>query len=632
MKKFSRFAAIALVLLSLVATAFAGNKKDPVVNATQISRPGQYKGYTTPQYDGFEYKSCYVPMRDSVKLAVDVYLPKKLKDGEKIPAIVYLTRYVRSVQAKFPFNLVVDPVFTVVHKSEVELFTSHGYACIVVDVRGTGASEGNRRMEFSPEEVEDGKDIVNWITAQPWSAGVVGTTGVSYLGTTAELLLVNQHPAVKACIPRSNIYDLYNYIMFPGGVCQGPFVEVWGYTTKNLDNNNFAAFGGRAKLAKGIHPVHKDKGGKMLEQCVENHKNNFDVFSGLQTVRYRDDVQAFANAAADEFSIYNYTRKIENSGTAIYRIGGWYDGALAKSCVEGYMNTSNTVKVLVGPWDHGPHGNVSPYAETKEVGFNIELEMLRFFDHYLKGIENGINTEPAISYYTVGEETWKTANTWPARNTRDVKLYLSADNKLAGLADAIKEGELNYKIDYTATTGNTSRWNSVTTLYMNGPTNYSNRAEEDKKLLTFTAAPLTEAAELTGHPVVKLQLAADATDATVFCYLEDVAPDGTVTYVTEGMLRPMHRKVKDDALYKTPYPDHTFEKADLLPVVPGQTMELEFDLLPISYQFKKGHSVRVSIAGADKGHFNLPQPQPENFTVKCNAQLASYIQLPVVIK
>ncbi|HLP20266.1 MAG TPA: CocE/NonD family hydrolase, partial [Chitinophagales bacterium] len=210
-----------------------------------------------------------------------------------------------------------------------------------------------------------------------------------------------------------------------------------------------------------------------------------------------------------------------------------------------------------------------------------------------------------------------------------VKLFLSADNKLSASADAAKAGKVNYKIDYTATTGGTSRWNSVTTLYMHGPTNYSNRIEEDKKLLTFTGSPLSEPAELTGHPVVKLQLAADASDATVFCYLEDVAPDGTVTYVTEGLLRPMHRKVKDDALYKTPYPDHTYEKKDALPVNAGEIMELDFDMLPISYQFKKGHSIRVSIAGADEGHFNLPSPKPENFTVQCGT---AYVQLPIAIK
>lgn len=629
MKISTRLPLLFLFVFTL-STAFANGNKKPAVNNPKVSRVGEYRGYTEAAYKGYKYHSYYIPMRDSVKLAIDVYLPKKLEAGKKVPTVLYLTRYVRSVQAKWPFNLIKDPVLTVVNEDEVKLFTSHGYACVVVDVRGTGASQGNRSMEFSPEEVQDGKDIVDWIISQAWSSGKVGTTGVSYLGTTAEMLLVNQHPAVKACIPVSNIFDLYGYIMFPGGVCQGPFIDVWGYTTRCLDNNNFKAFGPGARLAKGIHPVHKDKQSRMLKECVANHQNNFDVFKGLQDVTYRDDIQPHVQLSADAFSIHSNRDKIANSGTAIYRIGGWYDGALAKSCVEGYMNTGNTVKVLVGPWDHGPHSNVSPYAATKDLNLNVRLEMLRFFDYYLKGIENGINTEPAITYYTVAAEEWNTANAWPVKNTTNTNLYLSADNSLKTTSATSKADKVTYKIDYTATSGKTSRWNSVTTLYKNGLTNYALRNEEDKKLLCFTSSALTEPTEITGHPVVKLNLAADATDATVFAYLEDVAPDGSVTYVTEGMLRPMHRKVKDDAIYKTPYPDHTYNKTDILPVVKNEMMELEFDLLPISYLFKAGHSVRISIAGADAGHFNLPNPKPENFTVQCGP--LSYVNLPVVVK
>lgn len=629
MKNVIRFSLLALVILTQLS-AFANGDKKAIINTTKVSRVGEYTGYTNADYKGYKYHSYYVQMRDSIRLAVDVYLPQKLEAGKKVPTILYLTRYVRAVQAKWPFNLIKDPVLTTVSEKEVELFTSYGYACVIVDVRGTGASQGNRRMEFSPEEVQDGKDIVDWIIAQAWSSGKVGTTGVSYLGTTAEMLLVNQHPAVKACIPRSNIYDLYGYVMFPGGVCQGPFIDIWGYTTNCLDNNNFTAFGKRAKLARGIHPVHKDKGRKMLNQCIANHKNNFDVFKGLQQVKYRDDIQEHVQLSADAFSIHTNRDKVANSGTAIYRIGGWYDGALAKSCVEGYMNSANTVKVLVGPWDHGPQYNVSPYAHTKDVNLNVRLEMLRFFDHYLKGIENGINNEPAITYYTVGAEDWNTANTWPVKSTENKQLFLSNDNSLSTSSAQAKGGKLNYRIDYTATTGGTSRWNSVTGLYMHGPTNYDNRAVEDKKLLCFTSAPIQQPTEITGHPVVKVNVAADAANATLFAYLEDVAPDGTVTYVTEGLFNAEHRKVKDDAVYRTPYPDHTYNKSDAQPVVKNELMELEFDMLPISYQFKKGHSIRVSIAGADAGHFNLPEPKPENFTVQCGA--GSFISLPVVVK
>jgi uncharacterized protein len=167
-------------------------------------------------------------MRDSVLLAVDVFLPKKLEKGKKIPAVLCQNRYVRSLKPKFPFTLFKYPVLTVVSEAEVKYFTSHGYAYIVVDTRGSGASTGTRRMDFSPEEIKDGAEMVNWIIKQPWCNGNVGTTGISYLGTTAELLLVNNHPNVKACIPRSAIFDLYNHIMYPGGVRQGYFCRCVG--------------------------------------------------------------------------------------------------------------------------------------------------------------------------------------------------------------------------------------------------------------------------------------------------------------------------------------------------------------------------------------------------------------------
>jgi putative CocE/NonD family hydrolase len=623
---------LALAILLFTVTAFAGgNKKDDadLINATKVSRPGVYEGYTKPQYKGFNYQSYYVPMRDSVLLAVDVFLPKNLEKGKKIPTILYPTRYSRSIQAKFPLNIFRDPILVIVSEAEINFFTSYGYACVIVDARGSGASMGQRNMEFSPAEVEDGNDVINWIVKQTWCNGNLATSGISYGATMAEMLLANQNPAVKACIPRSGIFDLYNDIMFPGGVCQGPFVDVWGLTTKSLDDNNYAIFGKQAKLVTGIHPVKGDKHKVVLNQAIKSHKKNFDVFAGLKTIKFRDDYSPSLKAAADDFSNSAQIQKIENSGTAIYRIGGWYDGALAKSCTDGYLNTSNTQKVLLGPWDHGPHLNVSPYAETKELNFSIYTEMLRFLDYHLKGIDNGIENEPAIIYYTVGEEAWKTSNTWPLKNQKQLNLYLSADKSMQPTPSATQAGSIDYKVDYTATSGNTSRWNSVTALYMHGPTNYADRGEEDKKLLSFTAAPLTETTEITGHPVVNLQYSANATDGTVFCYLEDVGPDGSVTYVTEGMLKVTARKLNDDVVYKTAYPDHSFRQADDEKYKKGDTVTLAFDLLPISYQFKKGHSIRVSIAGADAGHFDLPEHTPDNIIIACGLPEASFLQLPV---
>ena len=236
-----------LIAITLHFSSFAAyHGKDKNLTRTEkLSAPGIYQGYTTRQYNGYKYSSQYIATRDSVLLAVDVFLPKQLEKGKKVPTILYLTRYVRSIRAKFPFSLFKDPILAVVPEDEVKFFNAFGYAVVIVDVRGSGASLGERNMEFSPEEIADGKDIVDWIIAQPWSDGKLGTTGISYVGTTAEMLLVNKHPAVKACIPRSNIFDLYNYIMFPGGVRMGPFIDAWGKTTQSLDQNNFLIFGRR---------------------------------------------------------------------------------------------------------------------------------------------------------------------------------------------------------------------------------------------------------------------------------------------------------------------------------------------------------------------------------------------------
>jgi uncharacterized protein len=597
----------------------------------KISQPGVYQGYSYPAYKGYNYTSHYITMPDSVLLAADIYLPKHLEKGKKVPTILYLTRYVRSIQARAPFNWLKDPIFGDIPEEEIKFFTAYGYACVVVDVRGTGASTGERKMEFSRQEVADDNDIVNWIVAQPWSDGQIGSTGVSYVGTTAELLLANKNPHVKACIPRCNIFDLYSNIVFPGGVCAGPFIKVWGGTTRFLDDNNFQPFTDKYKLLLGIHPVKGDKGHKIWKAALAQHKLNFDVSAGLDRINFRDEVQHLGNSVGclNDFSIHSRLHDIVASGTPIYRMDGWYDAALAKGCLDDWLNTPNTKKVLIGPWDHGPRSDVSPFAPNRKIKFDLNVEMLRFFDHYLKGIDNGIDKEPSFNYYTVGEEKWNTANTWPPADEPVEKFYLSADNALAKNLGALKPGSLNYQVDYTATSGKTAGWNSLTDSYMSGPTHYADRRAEDGKMLCFTSATFTKPGIITGTPVVHLNFAADSADPAVFCYLEDVAPDSSVTYITEGSFRPLQRKPDEQTGYKTLYPAHSYNKADAEAYQPNQQVNLVFDLLPISYQLKAGHQLRVSVAGADAGHFNLPSPRPTHFQIVSTPQSPSYIDLPI---
>ena len=157
---------------------------------------------------GIQQISRYLTMRDGVKIAIDLYLPASLKQGEKIPTMVHQTRYWRAVNYRWLVSLFKETWPRGIIGTYAKRFLENGYAWVDVDVRGSGASFGTRPTAFSAAEILDGAEIVDWIIGQPWSNGKVGAMGISYSGGTAELLLVNQHPAVKAVAPMFSGFDL----------------------------------------------------------------------------------------------------------------------------------------------------------------------------------------------------------------------------------------------------------------------------------------------------------------------------------------------------------------------------------------------------------------------------------------
>jgi putative CocE/NonD family hydrolase len=581
----------------------------------------------------FKYQSFYVETDDGELLATDLLLPKDYKEGEKLPTVLYLTRYIRLIEGRWFIKWLKNPLFGQVAENEAKFWIEHGYAVVLTDVRGTGASTGVREMEFSPREIKDGALIVDWIIEQAWSNGKVGSAGISYLGTTAELLLVNQHPAVKACIPRSNIVDLYDHITYPGGIPHSAFIKVWRDLTLSLDTGYLGIAGKQAQtFAKGAMPVMGDKNRAIFKRAQNDHKQNFDIFKALNEVDFVDEVHPDLEKPITSYSISNYINEVANSGTAIYRIDGWWDGALVKSAIYGYLATPNTHRLLIGPWDHGPAENVSPFAESNEVTFPIKKDMLRFFDEHLKGIETGIGSEPPIHYYTMGQEVWKTSEVWPPANSAYDTLFLSLDGNLTNDITQKVAGSKTYGVDYSLGTGGAAGWNSMTGTYrFDGPISYSNRDEVNARMEVFTSEPLTSPLEITGHPIVDIYMSVPTTDGTLFAYLEEVSPDGFVQYITEGQLRLIHRKISDE----TPNlpligPYHSYKKADAMLVPPNEPIKVSFEMIPTSYEVPAGHQLRISLAGTDIDHFSLPAIKPNEMTFYFENELESKIYLPIV--
>ena len=183
-----------------------------------------------------ERSSHFLTMRDGTRIAIDVTRPRGLTN---VPTILRQTRYLRALESPRLLSMLGLPEQFDTHAAIRRTFLAAGYGWVDVDVRGTGASTGVWRTPWFEDQVRDGSEVVDWIVKQGWSSGRVGALGVSYDGTCAEMLLVAQHPAVRAVAPLFSLYDVYADIGFPGGVHLAWFTQAWARYNASLDRNEF---------------------------------------------------------------------------------------------------------------------------------------------------------------------------------------------------------------------------------------------------------------------------------------------------------------------------------------------------------------------------------------------------------
>ena len=582
----------------------------------------------TPAKYSLERTSRYLTMRDGVRIAADIYLPRERTGSERFPTILTQTRYHRSTKLSFPFTLIAATEPAIVRR-----FVERGYAWVAIDVRGTGASFGSNPYPWSPAEYQDGGEVVDWIVAQPWSDGKVGATGVSYDGTAAEFLLAISNPALKAIAPRFSLYDAYTDIAFPGGIHNSWFTRSWAEGNIALDSNELPA--GVPLLSRlaaaGVRPVDEDPDGGLLEQAIAEHQHNPDIHHEASALVCRDDrtPSGFTTAEISPFSFATSATKLN---VPIYSISGWWDGAYANAAIKRFLSVPTfESRLLLGPWNHGGRRQISSAAPNTTVAFDQIGELLRFFDFTLKGLRNGIENEPPVHYFTMGAEEWRSADSWPPES-ETLTLYPRDANKLLWEFPMDDLAFDRYQVRQDVGSGRGSRWRSVYNIDAT-PTRYVGRAELCSKLLCYTSPKLPQDVEVTGHAIVSIFLSSSAQDGIVIAYLDDVPPDGEPSYVTEGELRVAHRAISDDEPpYNQLVPYRSFERKDatLLPI--GTVAELRFDLLPTSYLFKKGHRIRLLIAGADSDLFqHLPKDAPQ-LTIYRDRSRLTRVELPVVTR
>ncbi len=581
-------------------------------------------------------QALHIPTRDGVRIAVDVWLPDGIDEGAVLPTMIRATRYWRARGVVDP-ELENDSNF-----DEAERWNAAGYALVLVDGRGSGASFGVRRFELAEDEVLDYGEVADWIVAQPWSNGRVGAYGVSYAGNTSEMLAVNRHPAVKAVAPLFNDFDNFGHLVFPGGVLTVGFLESWSDRTRMQDLNDICGLSGvsgaecdelRTQVT-GVKPVDADGDGALLAAAVAEHEANTVPFGAALEYEYRDDPfgRYEETNVGHRRSPSGHLPQIEESGVAMFIRAGWQDAATVNGTLGRYNTISNAQQVFIGPWDHGARNDADPFRpdDTPVAPDANEqfAELVAFFDEHLKESGSG-QTPKEINYYTLGADRWTRTEVWPPEGFEDVTWHFGAEGTLTRESYTVAEGADTYTVDFTATTGTRNRW------YTNGGGGdvvYGDRRDEDAKLLTYTSAPMAIDTEITGHPIVTLWVASTEADGAFIVYLEDVAPDGTVRYVTEGQLRAVMRAVTDDPpLYRKYGPHRSELRADAMPLVPGENAEISFDLWATSVLIREGHRIRVAVAGADADTF-LRYPRDGSvpvWSMQRNATYPSRIVLPM---
>jgi uncharacterized protein len=518
-----------------------------------------------------EIETLWIPLADGVQLAARVWMPEDAEQNP-VPAILEYIPYRRRDGTRDGDDLT-HPYFA-----------GHGYACVRLDIRGSGDSDGLILDEYLKQEQDDAVEAIAWIARQPWCTGKVGMMGISWGGFNS-LQVAARHPeALKAIISVDSTDDRYADDMhYMGGQLINGNLE-WG--------SSFFSRVGRAPDPRIVG----EKWRQMWLDRLEHVEPFHEIWMRHQ---WRDEFWRHGSVCED----FNQIK------CAVFAVGGWADGY--SNAIFRLLEKLKAPRLgLCGPWGHKyPHNGVPGPA----IGFLQEA--LRWWDHWLKGKDTGIMGEPMLrayvqdsvppkSHYDMRPGRWVAERAWPRPGFRPTRLVFG-NGRLASAAPNAGES----RIASPQTTGGVAGEWCPYGLGGLGPELPMDQREDDANSLTWDSPPLEAALEILGAPVLTLTVAADRPVAMVAVRLCDVAPGGASTRVTYGVLNLTHRE------------SHAAPKA----LKPGEFYQVTVQLNDCGHRFAAGNRIRVAVSTAYWPTV-WPSPEPVMLTIRDGQ---SHIDLPV---
>ena len=551
-------------------------------------------------------------MRDGVVLKADIYRPKA--DG-KYPVILQ----------RSPYNKTATPVYQPKFAMKA---AARGYVVIFQDCRGRFASAG----EWNPfrHEAEDGYDSVEWAAQLPYSNGKVGMVGASYVGATQLMAAVMQPPHLAGIFPMVMASNYYEGLIYQGGTLNLWLTETW---TSGLALGDLLRYlllkrdtmGWTRVLPLRDFPVLAVPGREWVGSYFREwlaHPSYDDYWKQISIEDRHDKIQVPA-----------------------FHFGAWYDIVLGGT-LRNYLGIKahgateaarRGQRLLIGPWPHGPWESkvgeldFGPQANFSDLGEDL---VLRWYDHVLKGTDNGIDKEKPVRLFVMGDNVWRDEDDWPLARAQETRYYFHSQGKANSAGG---NGSLTVNLPAAEPTDQYVYDPANPVPTRGGPLCCENAVpagpwdqrpvEEREDVLVFTSPAFEKDYEVTGPVRVELFASSSAVDTDFTAKLVDVWPNGYAQNLTEGILRARFR--------------NSLEKPELMR--PGEIYKFNIDLWATSNVFKAGHRLRVQVSSSNFPRFarNLntggdlasdARVVKATNTIYHDAQHPSAIVLPVVAR